>query len=631
MAAGPQWLPTRTARPDATMTRAPIAVVLMLTLVSPAWAEALPADSGILDVRGFGARGDGVHDDTAAIQAAITASGGDTGSSFWHDRIVYLPDGTYLISGTLSKRYANGGYASGLALMGQSRDHTILKLRDHAVGFDDAAHPRAVIYTTSKHLDGSPTGGGKDYVGLGEGNDAYMNFVESLTIDVGAGDPGAIAIDYLANNIGAIRDVRLHAARGSGFVGVSMTRKWPGPALLQHLTIEGFATGIDVAQSEYGLTLEHVAVQEPASIGLRNRGNALAVRDLRVSASVPLVNAIAGGLVAIDGGNLAGLPPVNLGTMLLRDVSVGGATRDGIDAAGGWQASRRPPWAVIPVDAPAPFIAASSQWANVLRFGAVADGVTDATMAFRRAFASGAPIIYLPNGIYAISDRLDIPASVRRIAGMGSTLRILDRRQPAFSRTGGMMRIGTDGPPLSIERLAFDNTDKGAQLAIEMEGARDVVLRDLISAGVSLVNRLPPGGRLFVEDVCCGRIHIAGSASVFARQLDTEGDGVRILNEGAPLWVLGLKTEGICTVLDNQAGAQSEIFGGLVYMVRQSDPSVAALHNDRSWLAASFAEEVLLAGHGYAAFLRHGSTTLPVNAFPPRGLGHIVPDLRAAP
>ena len=74
--------------------------------------------------------------------------------------------------------------------------------------------PRGVIMTTAKLLDGTPTSGGKDYTHKGEGNDAYENFVEDLTIDVGASNPGAVGIDYLANNIGAIRDVRVIAPAG---------------------------------------------------------------------------------------------------------------------------------------------------------------------------------------------------------------------------------------------------------------------------------------------------------------------------------------------------------------------------------------------------------------------------------
>ena len=48
------------------------------------------------------------------------------------------------------------------------------------------------------------------------------------------------------------------APPGSGAIGIAMQRKWPGPALLQRVTVHGFGTGIAVANTEYGVTLDHV-------------------------------------------------------------------------------------------------------------------------------------------------------------------------------------------------------------------------------------------------------------------------------------------------------------------------------------------------------------------------------------
>ena len=47
-----------------------------------------------------------------------------------------------------------------------------------------------------------------------------------------------------------------------------MQRKWPGPTLLQHLEVQGFDTGIAVANTEYGVTLDHVRLTGQQRIGL---------------------------------------------------------------------------------------------------------------------------------------------------------------------------------------------------------------------------------------------------------------------------------------------------------------------------------------------------------------------------
>ena len=228
---------------------------------SASCAITFPADAGAINVRNFGAKGDGHTDDTSALLAAVAASGGDTGVKIWRDRIVFLPAGTYLVSRTILKKYAGGLFASGMMLVGESVDHTIIRLVDHAAGFNDPKSPRAVVMTTSKRLDKSNN---RDYVHLGEGNDAYENFVQNLTIDVGNGNPGAVGLDYLANNIGAVRDVDVVAHSGSGAMGISMRRKFPGPALLQRVSIEGFAVGIEVDNTEYGMTLSQVRLNRAA-------------------------------------------------------------------------------------------------------------------------------------------------------------------------------------------------------------------------------------------------------------------------------------------------------------------------------------------------------------------------------
>jgi len=71
-------------------------IVLLLALsllASPAWGQTIP---GTLNVREFGAKGDGQSDDTAAFQKAMDAAGKDGGGT------VMAPRGTYFFAGHLN-------------------------------------------------------------------------------------------------------------------------------------------------------------------------------------------------------------------------------------------------------------------------------------------------------------------------------------------------------------------------------------------------------------------------------------------------------------------------------------------------------------------------------------------------
>ncbi len=231
-------------------------------------------------------------------------------------------------------------------------------------------------------------------------------------------------------------------------------------------------------------------------------------------------------------------------------------------------------------------------WVDVLQFASPGPEPIDITDALRRAFASNAATVYLPFGRYTIHSAIELPATLRRFVGMNASITVRPEREPEFDRAFGMFRIRQAGPPLAIERLAFDMTDLGDQLAVEVSAARDVVLRDIVTAGTSLLDRKPSGGRVFIEDTCCGAMHIAGPQPVIARQLDTEGGDTRITNDGGNLAVLGLKTEGDCTVLDDRNGAHATILGGLLYIVGDADPKVPAFRDQAGGLNASFVEVV---------------------------------------
>ena len=68
--------------------------------------------------------------------------------------------------------------------------------------------------------------------------------------------------------------------------------------------------------------------------------------------------------------------------------------------------------------------------------------------------------------------------------------------------------------------------------------------------------------------------------------------------------VLGLKTEGDCTVLENRNGGRSEILGGLLYMCATPTRRSPAFVNTERQAAASFVEESLRPASRYSVYLR---------------------------
>jgi hypothetical protein len=75
--------------------------MLMITASANAGEVVYPADAHIAKVSDFGAKGDGVTDDTQAILRACRAN---DSSQDTNNRIVYLSNGASIVTGTLIMR-----------------------------------------------------------------------------------------------------------------------------------------------------------------------------------------------------------------------------------------------------------------------------------------------------------------------------------------------------------------------------------------------------------------------------------------------------------------------------------------------------------------------------------------------
>jgi hypothetical protein len=517
-------------------------------------------------VKAYGATGDGVTDDTAAINAALADGRVDAeGRPLYpspddyngRPKALFFPAGTYRVSGTLS------WVGCCLTIQGQGRDHTVIKLVDGAAGFGDPAAPRAVIRTE-------------------QGNESFRQNISDLTVDTGRNNPGAIGIDYITNNSGSLRRVTIRSGDGAGFAGLAMDRQWPGPCLIADVSVEGFDYGVRVTPGEYGPTFERLTLRNQRVAGIRNVFGSLAIRQLT---SVNRVPAIKGehqaSLVALLDSSLTGGTsatsaidtPGQLYVRNLRTTGYASAIRRGGTVVPGsdvgeyfsnqFQLFDSPRRSLgLPIaETPLPPAEPLASW------GSFAPRWYGDTGPLQALFNSGKSTIAFPfsyahgEGAYLAYNEavVVVPPTVRRIVGFHAGINS-DRRG---TNGGGIKFVIAEGSaePLVIEQFGYG-------IKVEHRAARTLVLRD----GAYSYTDGPGAGDLFLENVIIGPLRLNHTRNVWARQLNTESQPVKVDNRSARLWVLGFKTEGSWTTIRTSNGASTELLGAFLMGIHVDTP-----------------------------------------------------------
>ena len=586
-----------------------------LALVDPRTASAqyfsLPPDAGVIDVTlpPYNAAGNGSTDDTQSILRALREADAGGGKP----RILYFPAGVYLVSNTLDWRTNSGRWLCCVTFWGENRDLSIIKLKDATPGFEDPLYPKAVLYTASLVEQNDPT----SHQAKGEGNKGFFNSILNLTVDVGASNPGAIGIDYLANNVGTIRNVTIRSSdpARAGAAGLSLERAYPGPALITDVMIEGFDIGLSFRQLDHSITLKDVVLRHQRRVGIRNSKQVIAIYNLTSVNSMPVIeNTDAFGLISIVKGSFQGggnnqVAIRNEGGLYARDLSISGYSHSIINNAGHknstdsryitsfsshtvatlFESSEQP--LQLPVEnSPDYYSNNFSRWANITDFGAIPDDYRDDSRAIQAAIDSGADLVYFPNGQYHVSRTIQIRGNVRKILGLasfvintGSYFDNLGASLPVFEVVDGANSF------VVIENFWFSGFDNAT--LIEHHSSRTLVVRDCqLSASIGIRNTLG-AGKLFIENVG-GHVGLYYSQDVWAWQLNPEGSndvmGATVLNQGARLWVMGLKTEHANVVIKTTSGGKTEVYGGLLYPVTRA-PDAPAFINDQAHVSLSYA------------------------------------------
>lgn len=538
-----------------------------------------PPHSGIIDVTAapYHAQGDGRTDDTAAIQQALydyPAKG----------TILYLPNGTYRISRPL--RWGRDQRLT--VLQGQSRTGTIIKLMDSCPGYGDPAAPREMIWT------GGPPA------------QRFRNQIRNCTFDTGKGNPGAIAVQFNASNVGCLRDVDIRSGDGAGVIGLDLSFADDfGPCFVKNVRVSGFDIGIATKHGVNGVVFENITLTGQKRLGWLNNGQTVTVRTLASDNAVPAIRQEQwGGFFTLIDAKLTGRgaaasgPAIELraGGMFARDIAVSGyaraierddrgqvesvpgpLVREWASAAlpGSGSASLRLPVKEtpdVPWDDP-------KDWAVITDYGALVDGQTDDSEALQRAIDSGKTTVCLPRGTVVLGKPVVIRGRVRRLIGCETFLKIL----PSIPQDANIFTVGESPEPvLVVERFAcwFWDNAAGANF-IDNPTRRTLVLRELGDVD-DTSNQNPNGrgtiisgpGELFVEDVT-GRFHLKPGTKAWMRYVNPETNQDHrntrpegqwhLKNEGGQLWILGIKTEGPGTVITTSNGGRTELLGGLIY------------------------------------------------------------------
>lgn len=575
-----------------------ILIALIFQIVSVKSQSIFPVSTSVKNLKtDYGAVGDGITDDTKAINDALVSN--FTG-------IIYIPNGIYNVTGAIKKRTQGVG----TYFYGQSRDGVIIKLADGVSGFGNALSPRALITCCD-----APGGISADVF--------YFNWC-NFTVDVG-NNPGAIGIRFYSNNEGNLNNIHIKATNAA--IGLDLGyRDQNGPCLISRLEVEGFSTGISTKNVLNSQTLYNINIHD-CSVGLLASGQVISVENLvttnvlapvQTNSIMTLINSsFTGGNNTEPGIKFLGgqLFARNINAVGFTNVLGGTKTFEGTHITE-WIPKETPDFNFtdhrmtslnLPIKPIPDFILEPdlNKWEGVNSHGAKSNG-SNCNAAFQAAIdaaaAGGKTTVYFERCVggdpnwYLFNGTIHIHGSVRHIFGLG------------FARVvgGGTLVLDADAAPVvKIENMHGLTT--GTTFNIINNNTSTLIVENgdgnhIIASGA---------GDIFINDVPATIEVTNANAHVWARQLNPESKKTDIdVNNGGTLWVLGLKTEGSGPIKVS-SGGNCEIMGAHIYNLCDSPVNPLFEVTDASASFACIREVCYCTGKDYKTHVsetREGTT-----------------------
>lgn len=458
-----------------------------------------------------------------------------------------------------------------------------------------------------------------------KGNQNFREYIYNLGFSIGPGNPDAIALTSIQNNIGAVRNVQIWADDSNCPAGVSLSRAYPGPVLFHDVAVYGCKTAFSSNQNEYSATLEGITTEGQSGaafnigsmkISVRhwlsdNQVQALHVYGSNASLAI-LDSALLDGspnetAITVDKGASAyigGLASSGYGVTEIDD-GTGTAVRRTGNIAQAWTGTAstlfneqdRPDSLHVSVqETPRQIEVDPSGWI------ALSDDAANWPSQVSHARAA---TLYAAPGVYHASGtiRITVPDTVDH----------LQFYQAKFETSAPQLVLlvaGSSPRPLVIDGCPYGSCQ------IVHTGTRALVIRD---AALRSYTSRDGAGDVYVEDAILSSgspdqtpVRFFASQSIWARQLNLEQSGVNKLEcSGCRLWILGYKTEQASPSLVLTDGAQAEIFGFFFYQNRPPGDVAANISITDSSLFATGWTKVDVAGYGQRSWIieRRGSRT----------------------
>lgn len=480
----------RTTFPDFIPLRTVLFCVVALLCASLSARSQNIMAAGARNVKDYGAKGDGVSDDTQAFLDALN-QGRDSQPHFLAPVAVYVPPGTYLIKKTLILWRAT-------LLFGEWTNPPTLVLAPDSPDFQDPKNPKPFLVTAGGYNVRAYSTNWKTRTDQYNGatNNTFYIFLEDLKIKVGPNNPGCDrAVYWACAQQTGIRNVAIDGGQAAYALEAGLDG---GGGVWEGLTVNNSLNGVR-GSSCSEMMVRDCTFNTPVSVGNYYLYNwtFLATKFNSPGRGMKLGNSP--GTMTILDSEFLNRTPLIIGEkncLYMQNVRCEKVIRSGADRSTGlvrnWMSGKVIKNGVtmanhdrsraLPIDKPTyksggDFPRPSAICVNIKDLGAKGDGTSDDTTVIQQALRK-CPEIFFPLGTYLVSQPLTVRAGQKLFGqSVGSVIQLTGcragfeagKQTPLISVEGGSQGV-------SIVGLWFRNLADGGQCCLWDADTSSVVM-----------------------------------------------------------------------------------------------------------------------------------------------------------